>query len=96
MPITVVDIRKAPYDVYIGRANPRYRLPRSKWANPFKIGPDGDREQVIAKYRAYVLSRPDLVAARPELQGKVLGCWCAPPPCHGDVLADLQRQPAES
>ena len=30
-----------------------------------------------------------LLAALPELQGKVLGCWCAPLPCHGDVLVEL-------
>jgi hypothetical protein len=30
----------------------------------------------------------DLVAtAKRELRGKVLGCWCAPLPCHGHVLA---------
>lgn len=77
----VVHCRREPCDIYIGRP--------SRWGNPFKVDRDGSREEVIAKYRTYVLSRPDLVAALPELQGKVLGCWCAPEPCHGDVLAVL-------
>ena len=54
------------------------------------IGRDGNRERVIEKYRAYVLATPALLAAvKPELKGKVLGCWCAPQSCHGDVLAEL-------
>ena len=62
---------------------------RTKWGNPYRVGTDGSREEVIARYRAYVLSRPDLMAALPELCGKRLLCHCAPLPCHGDVLADL-------
>ena len=77
----VVHCKRERYDVYIGRP--------SKWGNPYVIGRDGTREQVIAKYRAWVLRRPELVAALGELRGKVLGCWCAPQPCHGDVLVDL-------
>lgn len=74
--------RREPHDVYIGRP--------SKWGNPFKIGRDGDRGEVIARYERYVRDRrPDLLAALPELHGKRLGCYCAPDPCHGDVLARL-------
>lgn len=76
----IVHCKRAPFDVYIGRG--------SKWGNPFKIGRDGDRAQVIEKYRAHLASRPDLLAALPELRGKVLGCWCAPLPCHGNVLIE--------
>jgi hypothetical protein len=24
-----------------------------------------------------------------ELKGKILGCWCSPKSCHGDVLSEL-------
>lgn len=90
MATTVVNIMaKQPYDLYIGRAAPRQRLSGSKWANPFKIGVHGDRATVIEKYRQYVLSSPDLMAALPELRDKVLACWCWPAACHGAVLADL-------
>jgi hypothetical protein len=80
-PARVVHCKRDRYDVYIGRP--------SKWGNPYVIGRDGSRKQVIAKYRAWLLARPELVAALPELRGKVLGCWCAPQACHGDVLVDL-------
>jgi hypothetical protein len=91
MPETrVVNLKSGqPYDLYIGRANPRYRLAKSKWANPFKLGRDGTRDEVIAKYRAWLLERPELLAQLGELRGKVLACWCKPERCHGEVLAEL-------
>ncbi len=96
MTTTVVNVRTDPsYTVYIGRAVPRRRLRASTWANPFKIGPDGTREDVIAKYRAYLLERPDLLADVGSLHGQRLGCWCAPEACHGDVLAELAEQHAK-
>jgi len=84
MPTTVVHCKREPYDVYIGRG--------SKWGNPFKIGPDGDRAEVIEKYLAYLGTRSDLLDAIGELRDKALGCWCAPKACHGDVLAELVAQ----
>ena len=85
----VVDVRSDPYDVYVGRANPRHHLARSKWHNPFRIGADGTREEVLDKYREYLLGRPDLLALLGELRGRVLGCWCAPP---GDPPATGHQQ----
>lgn len=88
---TVVHVNDpAGYDVYIGRAVPRRRLRESVFANPFKIGKDGTREEVIEQHRAWLLSQPELVErARRELKGKRLGCWCAPEACHGDVLVEI-------
>ena len=80
----VVHCRRARYDVYIGRPG--------KWGNPFQIGRDGTREQVIARYERWIATRPELLAALPELAGKTLGCWCAPKACHGDVLARLAAE----
>lgn len=77
---TVVNKRSERFDVYIGRP--------SKWGNPFVIGEHGTREQVIAKYEAWIKTQPQ-IADLAELRGKVLGCFCAPKPCHGDVLARL-------
>jgi hypothetical protein len=84
-----------PFDVYIGRAHggrgPSFR--RSDWYNPFQIGKDGTREEVIEKYERYLLEeRPDLVERLPELTGKILACWCSPGPCHGDVLVRLAEK----
>jgi hypothetical protein len=83
----VVHCKRDRFDVYIGRP--------SKWGNPFVIGKDGTRQEVIAKYEAWLRPQPHLVAALPELQGKVLACWCSPQPCHGDVLARLANQPTD-
>lgn len=74
----VVHCKKSPYDVYIGRG--------SKWGNPFVIDQDGTREEVIAKYAEWIKTQPELIASLPELHGKILGCWCSPKPCHGDIL----------
>lgn len=68
-------------EVFIGR--PGF------WGNPFKMGRDGAREEVVRKYEAMILTRPDMLARLPELRGKRLMCYCAPLPCHGDVLARL-------
>ena len=73
-----------PDAVYVGRP--------SKWGNPFTIGVDGNREKVIVKYEAYLRIRPDLMAALPELRGRDLICWCAPEPCHADVLLRLAKE----
>jgi hypothetical protein len=90
MATTVVNIKtRARFDVYVGRYNLTYGLRSSKWANPFKIGRDGTREEVIEKYRRRVLETPSLMADLGELRGRVLGCWCKPAACHGDVLAEL-------
>jgi hypothetical protein len=74
---------KQPYDVYIGRG--------SRFGSPYSIGIDGDREEVIRKYR-YDFERGYLKASKEEvlaLKGKVLGCHCKPFACHGDVLVEF-------
>ncbi len=77
------------WDVYIGRANRFRHLKASVWANPFVVGRDGTRDEVIQKYRAHLLANPVLLERLPELRGKRLACWCAPQACHGDVLAEM-------
>jgi hypothetical protein len=78
---SVVHCKKAPFNVYIGRP--------SQWGNPFTIGKDGTREEVIAKYREWISDQPLMIARLRNLKGKILGCWCHPKPCHGDVLIEL-------
>jgi hypothetical protein len=82
--------------VYVGRAMSRYNLLASKWGNPFKIGRDGTREEVIQKYSEYIVPRIlDGELDIKELEGKDLVCWCAPLPCHGDVLLELAKRKEE-
>src|SRR5262249_42092930 len=77
--------------VYVGRAMYRggWHLPGSPLANPFRPGKDGSRSEVQAKYREYLLGRPDLLELLPALRGLRLGCWCVPEPCHAEVVAEL-------
>ena len=71
--------------VYIGRP--------SKWGNPFVIGKDGTREEVVAKFEEYLLGNSELLAAvKEELKGKDMLCFCAPRACHGDVLVRVANE----
>ncbi len=71
--------------VYIGRP--------SKFGNPYVIGKHGTREQVIERYRQYLVLNPELyLAAKRELRGKDLVCFCAPEACHGDVLLEIANE----
>ena len=83
----IVHCKKAPFDLYIGRP--------SKWGNPFEIGKDGTRADVIKKYREHILNSKELFNSLHELEGLTLGCWCSPLPCHGDVLIDLYNMYAK-
>lgn len=79
-----------PGAVYIGRGH------GSIWGNPFVIGADGTREEVIQKYAAWAFSTPELIVkAKEDLVGKDLVCFCAPKACHGDVLMAIANSPAD-
>jgi hypothetical protein len=63
---------------------------RTDWGNPFETPADGNRATVIDSYACHYLPyKPSLLKRIESLHGKALGCWCAPEPCHGDVLADV-------
>lgn len=85
----VVHFRVSRYDVYIGRP--------SKWGNPFKIGDlhhgkTLTRETAIEAFRDWFFHSANGIALQQhthELYSKVLGCWCKPRACHGDVIMEL-------
>jgi hypothetical protein len=87
----------APQEIlYVGRrwTLGGWDLPRHPLSNPFAYDTptrhrDGTRAEVMAKYRAYLLERPDLLDLVPALRGRTLACWCAPLVCHAEVLAEL-------
>jgi hypothetical protein len=68
--------------VYVGRP--------SRWGNPFPVAEHGPAA-AVELYRVWLLDRPAvLAAARAELAGRSLACWCPPgAPCHAEVLLDL-------
>ena len=68
--------------------------------NPFKIGKDGNREQVIAKYEEYFAERVQdknsafvkelrRIYQLAKSRDILLGCWCYPEHCHADVIKDF-------
>lgn len=86
----IVNVKTEKADIMIDRT--------SILGNPFHIGRDGTREQVIQKYRSYLwnciqvideLNRIldvdilNTIAKKEELK---LGCHCKPEPCHGDIV----------
>lgn len=78
-----------PGAVYVGRKR-RFL----GWGNPFVIGKDGTRSDVIAKFRTYALERLEQDSQwLNELKGKDLICWCAPEACHAEVLLELANGP---
>lgn len=77
-----------PDAVYVGRPSP--------FGNPFVIGKDGTRAEVIMRYEAWLRTQPDLLARVYELRGKNLVCWCAPLPCHADVLLRIANASEEN
>lgn len=92
----VVNLRRDPYDVYIGRGR------GGKWGNPFSFKPDSlakfivPKEEVLVKYAEWIKQQPELLASLHELRGKSLGCFCRPIKgfqgkvlCHGQILAAL-------
>ena len=78
----IVNKKHSNYDVDIGRP--------SIWGNPYIIGRDGDRATVVAKYKEHFLGSFHLKQlATEKLKGKVLGCYCKPEACHGDVIVEF-------
>lgn len=62
------------------------------WGNPFEMPADGDRNTVCDNYaKHYLPYKPSLLKKIPNLQGKVLVCWCHPERCHGDHLVNLSN-----
>lgn len=94
-PITkvIVDELKKGDDaryVYVGRGCAD--LPPSVWGNPYHLGKDGNREEVIKKFRGH-LEASGLGARVGELRGSVLVCHCSPAQaCHADVLVELAEK----
>jgi len=90
----VVHCKRCKYDIYIGRKKSKYHF-----GNPFEIGKDGSRKDVIKKFRLWITKKAyhDIEPQRRDwiidnmhtLKGRILGCWCSPQECHGDVYVEL-------
>lgn len=90
----VVNLRKEKYTHYIGRG--------SIFGNPFKIGKNGTRKEVIEKYerlirhKLYFPNSFRLTAIGMEIyelpKNAILGCFCHPKACHGDIIIKIWKE----
>lgn len=82
--------KNCPKDaVYVGRP--------TKWGNPyshqnntlaeFKV--DTKQEALLRFYDMCWNDEALRLDAKEELKGKDLVCWCAPRPCHADILLEI-------
>jgi hypothetical protein len=89
MQIFVVNIKKEPFDVYIGRAG---RGQDGYFGNPVRVGNGVSRDDAVKRFQRYFADRIENDAEFKRrvlaLRGKRLGCFCKPNACHGDVIAD--------
>lgn len=77
----VVNIKNYDGDyIYIGRG--------SVWGNPFTVARYG-RKRCLELYEKYFRNSPVLMADVIKLDGEVLGCYCKPKPCHGDIIIKI-------
>ena len=93
----VVNLYKETYEVYIGRPG---RGQDGHLGNPIVTGEvclvcyktHTEKGDTLPCYKVYLEAR----AAADEsfrtrlinLKGRVLGCFCKPKPCHGDIIVD--------
>jgi nucleoside 2-deoxyribosyltransferase len=89
-------VKNLPKDaIYVGRAynKGKYQLAGSSYGNPYRVGPDGNLEQVLNKYEGWARTQ---LAKNPQwldpLMGKDLVDWCEPGKCHADVLKKLVKE----
>lgn len=89
--IKVVHCQKQTYDILIDRT--------TMWGNPFHIGKDGNRSDVMNKFFLWITGRDYknfkqkerqlILDNMDELRNKVLACWCKPMACHGDIYKEI-------
>ncbi len=90
--------KQGPQRIQLSRAK-GWRMPPNTvkvdrttfWGNMYPVGPKQSAEQAVAKFKAFVGRRPELISEfKSRLRGKNLACWCKPgAPCHADVLLEI-------
>lgn len=89
MPVKVAHVRRGRFTNYVGRACAEFEP--TCFGNQFHIGPDGNREEVIAKFAEWWYAPMQKTMRQYALDSfddeAVLGCWCKPLACHADIIA---------
>lgn len=87
----VVHCKREPFTHYIGRPHADFPGRAIGLGNPFPV--QIGREKCIAQYEQWARTNPRIKALIVSLpEDAVLGCWCAPKPCHGDVIVKLWEE----
>ena len=90
------DWNSDPNHVYIGRNMTHHVAGAvgSKWGNPYKADKTNKKSlyRCLRRYERHIRKNPDLLNAVAELEGKEIGCWCKPSPCHGDILVKIFKE----
>lgn len=93
MPTKVVNLLREKYDVYIGRKG---KNKDGYFGNPFIMKEESDRQKVIDKYKLYfedrIIRDPEFKSRVEDLRGKILGCFCKPLNCHGDIIVEYLKE----
>jgi hypothetical protein len=95
--VRVINIRSAPKGwkenpqyVYIGRSG---RGMDGYFGNPFPLREGETRGATLERYRFWLEQKMEADNEYRErvmeLRGKTLVCFCAPQPCHGDILSSI-------
>jgi hypothetical protein len=97
----VANLRKGADEALIAWARETDRLVQidrtTDWGNPFEMPEDGERAEVVGKFeKFYFPHKGGLLMCVSDLAGKVLGCWCYPEQCHGDVIAAVANEASTS
>lgn len=85
----VVNLRTDKYDVYIGRPG---KGEIGLFGNPYPLAKESERGSILEKYKKFFLARlehdDEFKTEVLKLNGKTLGCFCKPRPCHGDIICE--------
>lgn len=82
----VVNLKREKYNVYIGRPG---KGEDGYFGNPFDQYKRADNIALFHRYFYFRLNTDPVFRKGVEaLKGKILGCFCKPLDCHGDVIQE--------
>jgi hypothetical protein len=103
----VVNLRDDQYDIYIGRVGEslHYGNPFSHIDSSLARVKVSSREEAVKRFSSWLkgISDKEIEQERRmwilnnlvQLKGRVLGCFCKPKLCHGDIYAEAIDNPEE-
>lgn len=81
--------------IYVGRPSVYGNMWSHKPSQVYHVIRAETREQAIEEYRKWIYAdaqRELREQVKRELHGKDLCCWCAPEPCHAEILLEIANE----